>query len=104
MRVFVPLAKDQKEAERVYQSIKKTVEAKMGRLISTRYYAVYYRHRGKDVRVRVGDSDPLTGELVLAILRTERLSGDFYICTSQSATRGPVIVSGAQRTIEFERG
>jgi hypothetical protein len=102
MRFFVPLAKDQKEAERVYQSMKKSVEAKMGTVVSTRYYAVYYPHRGKDVRARVGDSDPLTGELVLAILRTERLSGDFYICTSRS--HGPVIVSGAQRTIEFERG
>jgi len=104
MKFFLPAADDEKQAEQNYEFIRKFVSEQMGLLRSKRYYAIYYKHNGKEMRARVGEAPPLTGELVIAIFRTERESGPFLICTpNRGVLRGePILANGNARAIEFE--
>jgi hypothetical protein len=104
MKFFLPAAADEKQAAEGYAAIRKFVEGQIGPLSPTCYYAIYYRHNGKDLRVRVGEPDPLTGELVIAILRAKRPSGPFLICTpNRGVQRGePILASSDARAVEFE--
>jgi hypothetical protein len=48
MNFFLPFAEDAEQAERVYQSIVTSVIENMGPVRSQRYYAIYYKHNGRD--------------------------------------------------------
>lgn len=104
MRFFVPGLKDTVEAEDVYKSIVAFNTNQMGPLRKQRYYAIFYSHDGNEIRARVGDPHPLTGEVVIAILRTKREKGPFLICTTnRGVMRGePILGSGIARAIHFE--
>ncbi|MCK1450093.1 hypothetical protein IVB36_04015 [Bradyrhizobium sp. 35] len=106
MKFFLPFAADEKQAEETYEAIKKFV-APQGDVSDTRYYAIYYRHNGQELRARVGDPDPLTGEPVIAILRSSRDRGPFYVCTpNRGVVRGdPILADGGPHTraIHFEQ-
>jgi hypothetical protein len=104
MKFFVPAAKDSWEAEAIYQAARKVMESQMGPLLSTRYYAIYYRHNGAELRTRVGDPDPLIGEKVIAIFRTKRNDGPFLICTvKRGVVQGALIQATRDaRAIHFE--
>jgi hypothetical protein len=104
MKFFVPFAKDPREADATYKSIVAFNTAQMGPLRNQRYYAIFYKHDGNELRARVGDPHPLTGEPVIAILRTERQNGPFLICTeNRGVVRGePILGAGNARAIHFE--
>ena len=95
-------ATDATQAEEVYEAIKKFVAD--GRTTSARYYSIHYRHIGEEVTARVGEPDPLTGETVIAILRSDIVSGPFYVCTpNRGVSRGdPILASSDARAVEFE--
>lgn len=104
MKFFMPAAADGEQAETAYQAIRKFMTDNFGPLLETRYYAIYYTHNGGELRSRVGDPEPLTGEVVCAIFRTERDNGPFLVCTpNRGVIRGhPVLASGDARAIRFE--
>jgi hypothetical protein len=97
------LAKDDDEAEEVCAAIRKFI-APPGELTNARYYAIFYEQNGKEMRARVGDPDPLTGEPVVAILKSSRENGPFYICTPSHgvACGSPILVSSDARAFQFE--
>jgi hypothetical protein len=106
MKFFLPFAQDADQAEQTYEAIKKFI-APNGDVSETRYYAIYYRHNGKELRARVGDPDPLTGESVVAIFRSSRERGPFFVCTpNRGVVRGdPILADGGPNTraIHFEK-
>jgi hypothetical protein len=106
MRFFIPNARDDEHAEVVYEAVRKFTEQESGKITATRYYAIHYRHNGKELRARVGDPDPLVGETVIAIFRSDRQRGPFFICTENRGVRrgSPIFASGESytRAIHFE--
>ena len=106
MRFFIPHARDDAQAEQVYEAVRKFTEEECGEVTPTRYYAIYYRHNGEELRARVGDPDPLVGETVIAIFKSDRERGPFFICThNRGVKRGsPIFASGEPETraIHFE--
>jgi len=86
----------------VWSAIRKFI-ASPGELADARYYAIFYEHNGNEVCARVGDPDPLTGEPVVAILRSSRESGPFYICAPSRgvACGSPILVSSDAPAIQF---
>lgn len=104
MRFFLPLADDDQQAEQAFDAIFRFVQDQMGPLRATRYYTIVTEHNGKPYRATVGEAEPLTRELVIAILRTARPEGPFLVCTpNRGVERGePVLASSNARAIEFE--
>lgn len=108
MRFFLPAATDDDQAETAYEAIRKFVVSQAGPVREQRYFAIYYTHNGRDLVAKVGEPEPLTGEMVIAIFRTERESGPFLICTpNRGVIRGePILADGSHstRAIHFEPG
>lgn len=106
MKFFMPAASDAKQAEEAYQATAKFMAANMGEISPQRYYAIYYRHNGKELKAVVGEMDPLEGQIVIAIFRTARENGPFLICTpDRGVIRGhPILADGGPHTraIHFE--
>jgi hypothetical protein len=106
MKFFIPAAENEAQAEKVYQATKRFTEENSGPVSPARYYAIYYRHNGQDLQARIGEPEPLTGEMVIAIFRSGRTNGPFLICTpGRGVIRGdPVLANGGPttRAIHFE--
>lgn len=74
---FVP-GQTAQRSEEVYAFVVRYVEAMLDCHIDpVRIAAVSYRHEGKRVRAAVGETEPRTGQLVVAILRSDA----YLICT-----------------------
>lgn len=104
MQFFLPAPEDTDMAESTYASIRQFMVDQVGPLSDTRYFAIYYRHNGKDMVAKVGEPAPLTGELVCAIFRTAHQGGPFLVCTPNRGVirGGPILASHDARAIEFE--
>ena len=103
MNFFVPKAKDEKEAEEVYNDIKQFVSKSMQwKITNRRIFKIKYYHDGKDHYAEVGKASTVNGETVLAILE----SNAFLVCTpSRGAFKGqPIMVGGSEivSIIDFE--
>ena len=104
MKFFMPATDSSDQAEKAYQAVKQFMETNIGPVLPTRYYAIYYEHNGTECRARVGEPDPVTGEIVVAMFRTERESGPFLIRTpNRGVIRGDaVLANGNARAVHFE--
>jgi len=77
MKFFIPYAEDNKQAEEVYDIIKRFAEENLEWKISKdRIYSIGYSHNGKVYLAKVGEVENLTRDLVLAILK----SNTYLIC------------------------
>lgn len=95
MKFFVPGAKDEVQAERLYQVGKSLMETHFGPLGEARYCEVEYLHNGEMFRSRVGEPHQRTGEVVCAIFRSGGPQGCFLICTpNRGWLRGNPILAG----------
>ena len=66
MRFFVPVTKDETEAEAVWEAIKKFAEDNLGWEISERrIFSIAYQHHGQDYYVEVGKPDRVSRSLCL---------------------------------------
>ena len=71
MNFFIPAAKDETQAEEVYESIKRFAKQTTGWDITRRrIFALMYRHDGQLYDVEVGKPDPRVSEVVVAILES----------------------------------
>jgi hypothetical protein len=106
MRFFVPDARDDAEAERVYQAVVRFVADNVFPVSAERYYALDYYHNGRAMRAVVGRPDEQTGEIVIAILKAQHEGGPYMICTEQhGVARGhPLLADGGpnSRATRFE--
>lgn len=71
MRFFVPKAKDDTQAQAVWEATKKFAEENLKCQASERrIFSIAYHHHGEDYYVEVGKPDPRNGELVIVILES----------------------------------
>jgi len=90
-------------SEEIYEWIVRYVKAMMDcKLDPVRIFSLNYTHEGKQLRATVGEIEPRTGQLVLAILRSDT----YLICTPYyGVQRGepmPVALSEADEVQYFE--
>jgi hypothetical protein len=104
MKFFLPFASDL-HAEKTYQTIRKFVEQQTFPVADARYFEIFDRTNGQELHARVGEPDPLSGEMVIAIFRAKDSSGPFLICTpSRGVAQGePILARGDSRAVEFDR-
>ena len=77
MRFFVP-GNTPRRSQEVYDWIVRYVEAMLDcKVDPVHIFALDYRHEGQELTASVGELDPRTGQLVIAILR----AGSYLICT-----------------------
>lgn len=103
MKFFIPHAKDDKQAEDVYESTKKFAKQQMSwEIADRRIRKLQYSHEGKDFVAEVGKVESRTGEEVIAILE----SRTFLICTPRRGVLGgePMMVgkNDAHHVEDFE--
>jgi hypothetical protein len=95
MKFFLPAAKDEAEAETLYEGIRKFNAEQMGATLSPRrIYSVDGRHDGKDFTATVGRPFERLGEPVIAIL-LDTTRNCYFICTpNRGVLRGMPYLSG----------
>jgi hypothetical protein len=77
MRFFVP-GNTPRRSKEVYDWIVRYVEAMLDcKVEPVHIFSLDYRHEGQELTATVGELDPRTGQLVVAILR----AGSYLICT-----------------------
>lgn len=105
MKFFVPAAKDDVEAERVYEATKTFAATQTGFSVGPRrIFSISYHHEGTDFYAEVGQHHERIGEVVVAILDTN--SGVYLVCSAnRSVLRGePMLVGkhGVKSATDFE--
>ena len=98
---FLPLTEGPDEAELYWQMTKSFVEARIGLEVSERrIFHVDYRHNEQDFEAEVGEPEPRTGEVCVAILE----SNSFLVCTpSRGAGHGdPILIGVPERVVDFD--
>ena len=75
MEFFVPAAKDESQAQRVWQATKNFAEETLNWKVSKRrIHSIPYRHEGAKYLAEIGKSDPRLHELVIVILESNTFS------------------------------
>ena len=92
MKFFIPKAKDDVQAQEVWDAVKKFAEENLGWDVSDRrIFSIAYQKRGNDYYVEVGKPNPRNGEIVIAILE----SVTYLVCTpNRGVLRGMPILVG----------
>lgn len=92
MKFFIPKAKNDVQAQEVWESVKKFAEKTLDWEVSDRrIFSIAYQKHGEDYYVEVGKPDPRNGELVIAILE----SITYLVCTpNRGVLRGMPILVG----------
>jgi|HubBroStandDraft_5_1064220.scaffolds.fasta_scaffold583622_1 hypothetical protein len=98
MKFFVPDTANDEEAEKVYDAIKKFAAQTCRPAAGRKIESLAFRDKGKSVRAEVGKPDPITGEVVFAILETIDNARLYLICTpNRGVRRGePIYVGGVE--------
>ena len=103
MKFFVPASTDDKNAEVIYDSIKQ-FNSPSRKTTDRRILSIVWNHEGKTYRAEVGQSEPRTHDLVLAILETDQL---YYVCTvNRGGVRGEPIYVGVDEVasiVDFDK-
>lgn len=100
MKFFIPKAKDEAEANDVYQAVKKFAQETLGwKITDDRIYSLRYIHNGKEYFARVGDIEGFTNATVIAILK----SNTYLVCTrDRGVARGEPILVGTEEVLDIE--
>lgn len=102
MKFFIPAAKDDANAEVVYNSIIKFVAASEN-VSNDRIYSISYKHNGVCFSATTGEEEPRTKEIVVAIIKTEQL---YFVCTpNHDVLQGSPIFVGKneiRKVIKFD--
>ncbi len=101
MKFFIPHAKDEAEAESVYDSIRKWAIDSTGQSVEDRrIYRITWRHEGHTYESTVGKPDGRLGGEVIAILEGVAV---YLVCTpSRGVARGHPMYVGKDEAILVE--
>lgn len=102
MKFFIPEAKGEEEAEKVYNAIKEHAENVMGwKTTNRRIFKINYQHDKTNHTAEVGKPDTMTGEIVLAIFEAQ----SYLVCTpNRGGFKGqPIMVGVPHRIIDFDK-
>lgn len=102
VKFFIPLAKDQAQAEEVYEATKKFAADTTFKPTARRIFRIEYNYHGKPTYAEVGQANPIEGEIVIAILE----GTTFMVCTpNRGVVRGMPYLIGTDnitRIVDFE--
>jgi hypothetical protein len=100
MKFYIPYTKNSKEAEDIFESVKKFAVQQMGWTVSDRRIkSIQYNHDGKDFIAEIGKKEDRTGEEVLVILE----STTYLVCTpNRGVLRGEPILVGKNEIYRVE--
>ena len=100
MKFFIPTAKEDQDAQNIYEATKKFAkETSLWNITDRKIYSIRYVHEGKEYVAKVGQIEPRTKEHVIAILE----SNAFLVCTTHRGVLGgePMLVGHEEiRSIE----
>ena len=98
-KFFIPKAKDDAQAEEVWESVKKFAEETLDWDVSDRrIFSITYHKHSKDYYAEVGKPDPRNGELVIAIFE----SVTYLVCTpNRGVIRGMPILIGQSELMDI---
>jgi len=104
VKFFIPYAKDKKQAEKVFQGIKKFAKKSVGwDVTDRRIFSLTYLHDRKKYHSEVGQPDDRVNEEVIAILE----SYTYLVCThNRGVIRGEPVLVGKEevkKSIDFEK-
>jgi hypothetical protein len=104
MRFFIPDEPDAAKAEERYEAIKKFASNTMKwEITDRRIFRLTFKEEGKECQAQVGKQDPITGEIIVAILE----SNAYLVCTpNRFLRRGEPLMVGreeARWVEEFEK-
>jgi hypothetical protein len=96
MEFFIPEAKDNAQAERVYAATKEHLSQGLGAVFTDkRYFSIRYEHNGEEHDAEVGKPHYINREPVIAILY-DRKFNLFHVCTpNRGVLRDMSILVGA---------
>ena len=91
-KFFVPYAKDEAQAEQVWDATKEFMEKQGNIVTDRRIYSIAYTYHGEECFDKVGDKDRYGMEEILVLLETDRV----YLCCTQNrgVVRGEPILTG----------
>jgi hypothetical protein len=100
---FVPAARDDAQAEEVWEATRKFARDQLGWEVGERrIFRIEYTHDGQDLVAQVGEQEPRQGEPVLVILE----SNAYLVCTeNRGVARGAPILVGLQtvsKIVDFD--
>jgi len=85
MRFFLPIGRDSAWEREMYHHLKRLLSAALETPFTERQIcSLHYQHEGQEYDVDVGQSHPVNGEIIVAILEGT-LPPRYYVCTR---TRG----------------
>lgn len=100
MKFFIPYASDEAEAESVWNSCREWAIQNCGEVKRDKIFRVDYLHEGERLFAEVGQPEPRTGEMVIAILD----SFTYLVCTpNRGVIRGGPILVGHHESIGIQR-
>jgi len=104
MKFFIPTITDPQTLNETYEGIKKFVSQEMGDVITKRrIFSIDCLHNMKEYHAEVGKKDQDTGEIICAILESDRM---YYVCTpDRGVLRGMPLLTGRNEirlVTEFE--
>lgn len=103
MKFFIPAAKDDANAEEIYESIRKFNSEQMNATLSPRrIYRVRGIHNGQEFTATVGEPFERYGEVVIAIL-VDTSRKLYLICTpDRGVLRGEPYLSGSNEIRDLD--
>src|SRR5215210_3354646 len=100
-KFFVPIAKDGKDAERIWQATREFMRRHGFQTTNRKIYSLSYTHNGKDFVDTVGEKDRYGVEIIQVILET---SSGYLTCTVNRGVFGgePILMAKGEETFETE--
>ncbi len=100
MKFFVPNYSDDAKAKEAFEAVRKFAGETLGWQISERaIFSLKYRAEGKTHTATVGEKNPINGQQVLVILK----SNAYLVCThNRGFKRGEPILVGQEEVSEVE--
>lgn len=100
MKFFIPEAKNEEQAEKVYEDIKAFAVQNTGwQIEDAKIFSIHYRHNGKEYNAEVGQMEHFIGDYVIAILE----SNAYLICTRyRGVIKGEPILVGKHEVLSIK--
>jgi hypothetical protein len=99
MKFFIPNAKDDKQAQDIFEGILNYNNRIIGKILDRKIYSITYKHHNIKYLAAVGGNEVRTNEQIIAILE----SNSFLICTpNRGVDNGIPIIVGYDEILSVE--
>jgi hypothetical protein len=99
MKFFIPNAKDDYQAQEIFEGILNYNNCIIGKILDRKIHSITYKHNNKKYTATVGSYEKRTNEQIIAILE----SNSFLICTpNRGVNSGIPILVGYDEILSVE--